>query len=97
MGLLASVSVYIYGHLQDTGVNLGRQKVILNRSGVKASIFSSDAEHDAALVKVANAQHLCREEPTQNWPLKCRVLLAYENFAGRISKEDYEQAFSTQL
>ena len=91
-GLVTGVSLYIYGHLQDTGVSLGKQKIMLNRSvAVKASIFANDAEHDAALVRVANMQNLCNEEK-RGWKLNCRVLMAYENFAGRISKEDYEQA-----
>eukprot|EP00873_Tetraselmis_striata_P045668 jgi/Tetstr1/465932/TSEL_010546.t1 len=96
-GLLAAglCAQWVYSHLQDTGVSLGRQAVrFADPTSVVASVFVSDEEHDAAMVKVARGKTLCHPDADRpGWRPRCRVLMAYENFAGRISKEDYDKAF----
>lgn len=88
--------LYVYSHLQDTGVSLGKDKVVLKGKtlvDVKAAVFASDAHHEAAVLKSNQQQSLCNlklERPA--WQPKCRVLVAYQDWAGRIAKQDYEKA-----
>ena len=87
------MGLYYYDHFQDTGVSLGKTAILLNSSSaVKAAIYSSDEHHDRAMVRVAQQQNLCNPKfDHRPWEPKCRVLVAWEMFAGRITKEQYEQ------
>mmetsp|Transcript_23789 Transcript_23789/g.56703 ORF Transcript_23789/g.56703 Transcript_23789/m.56703 type:complete len:574 (+) Transcript_23789:290-2011(+) len=96
LGLVAGCVLFFYDHVQDTGVSSGRKKVSLKDGvNVKSRLYVNEAQLNAELVKVAQRETLCRvpKDRKQRTP-SCKVLIAYENFAGRISKSDYEKALN---
>eukprot|EP00192_Tetraselmis_astigmatica_P003606 CAMPEP_0117667544 /NCGR_PEP_ID=MMETSP0804-20121206/11031_1 /TAXON_ID=1074897 /ORGANISM="Tetraselmis astigmatica, Strain CCMP880" /LENGTH=548 /DNA_ID=CAMNT_0005475293 /DNA_START=274 /DNA_END=1921 /DNA_ORIENTATION=- len=92
------MGLYFYDHFQDTGVSLGKNAIVLNSSSVvKAAIYANDEHHERAMVKVAQQQNLCNPKfDRPAWEPRCRVLVAWEMFAGRITKEQYVEAFQSK-